>query len=127
VAGEGSVGTFACTFAHAFRLGVFAKWFYAGPCMDTTAQVHIAIYVILAFAFQVAMFLELKGKKFQGVFAFFIIFACAMEALAAQVYLTGEPGPNCILSVAAIVIALALTGIASVISRIPFPRKPFRR
>lgn len=95
--------------------------------MDTTAQVHIAIYVILAFAFQVAMFLELKGNKFQGVFAFFIMFACAMEALAAQVYLTGGSEPSCILSVAAIVIALALTALASVISRIPFPRKPFRR
>jgi hypothetical protein len=66
------------------------------------------------------MFLELKGKKPRGAFAFLIIFACAMESLAAHVYLTGKSGPGSILSVGAIVIALALTGLAFGIARIPF-------
>jgi 1,4-dihydroxy-2-naphthoate octaprenyltransferase len=87
--------------------------------MEVLDQLHIAIYLILAVAFQVCMFLELKGKKPPAAFAFFIIFATVMEALVAHVYLTGKSGPSSILSVGAMVIALALTGLAFVISRMP--------
>lgn len=77
---------------------------------ELAAPVHMAIYRLSAVAFQYS----------RGAFVYLIIFACAMEALVAHVYLSGRSGPISIPVVGAIVVALALTGFAFVVSRIPF-------
>jgi hypothetical protein len=87
---------------------------------EGNGQVFLVIYLALAFSFQVKIFAELRSEKFRGFYVFILSFAGAMEALAAYAYLTRADEPTNLLTVSAVVFALALTALAFVISRIPF-------